>query len=29
MIKNHERKNGITWLTVEEYIANCEIRYIK
>ena len=26
MIKNHDCNNGITWLTVEEYIGECEIK---
>lgn len=26
MISNHDATIGITWLTIEEYIANCEIK---
>jgi len=26
MIKNHDATIGISWLTVEEYIGNCEIK---
>lgn len=26
MINNHDANDGITWLTVEEYVGTCEIR---
>lgn len=26
MIKNHDCNDGITWLTVDQYLSNCEIK---
>ena len=26
MIKNHDANHGITWLTIEEYLSECEIK---
>ena len=29
MINSHDANNGITWLTVEEYVGQCEIKNTK